>query len=286
MSQKPTLPESQKVRLRAHFGYTRTPFCKNLWVSELFDSRSQREAHHALNMWCELRGFAVLTGAPGVGKSVTLRRLVQGLDDTKFSAVLLASVPSTPNGFLRAINRALGLPMRLHTVDLFEQAQRHLAAPADGAAPHPILVLDDAEGTSVENLDLLRRLTAHALDSEDRFSVLISGTEDLLDLLRDPRLEPLKSRIGYAQSLRGYTVEDTRNYVAFHLQRAGISEGAFTDEAVKRLFHVTKGLPRSINQLALQAMIHAAVVGRDVIDGTFLSTVIAAHPLYDAKEAS
>lgn len=286
MSLKPTLPESQKVRLRAHFGFTRTPFCKNLWVSELFDSRSQREAHHALNMWSELHGFAVVTGPAGVGKSVTLRRFVQGLDDAKFSPVLISSVPSTLHGFLRVINRALGLPMRLHVVDLFDQAQRHLMAPAAEPVVHPVLVLDDAEGTSVENLDVLRRLTAHALDAEDRFSVLLSGTDDLLGVLRDPRLEPLRSRIGYAQALRGYTVEDTRNYVAFHLQRAGISEGVFTDEAVKRLFQATKGLPRSINQLALQAMIQAAVVGRDAIDGTFLSTVIAAHPLFDAKEAS
>jgi type II secretory pathway predicted ATPase ExeA len=179
MSQKPTLPEHQKLRLKAHFGFDKVPFCKNLWVSEMFDSRSQRDAVAALRMWVEIRGIGTLTGPVGVGKSVATRRLVQALDETRYRVVLLPSVPATPHGFLRAINRVLGLPMRLHLTDLFDQAHAHLTSRSAEDGPHPVLVLDDAEGTSVENLDLLRRLTAYALDSEDRFSVLLSGTDDL-----------------------------------------------------------------------------------------------------------
>ena len=287
MSQKPTLLEHQKLRLKAHFGFDKVPFCKNLWVSEMFDSRSQRDAVAALRMWVEIRGIGTLTGPVGVGKSVATRRLVQALDDTRYRVVLLPSVPATPHGFLRAINRALGLPMRLHLTDLFDQAHAHLTSRSAEDGPHPVLVLDDAEGTSVENLDLLRRLTAYALDSEDRFSVLLSGTDDLLRILRDPRLEPLRSRIGYASTLRPFGMEDARSYVAFHLARAGVRADLFTDDAVRRLFHASLGKPRSMNQLALQALIHAAVEGRDVLDGAFVQAQIASHPLYEttAQEA-
>jgi type II secretory pathway predicted ATPase ExeA len=286
MSQKPTLPEHHKLRLQAHFGFTKVPFCKNLWVSELFDSRSQREAFQGLRLWTEVKGLSAITGPPGVGKSVTLRRFAQSLDEAKFRVVLLPSVPSTPHGFLRAVNRALGLPMRVHATDLFEQAQRHLANPTDDKAAHPLLVLDDAEGTRVENLDLLRRLTAHALDSEDRFSVLLAGTEDLLQVLRDPRLDTLRSRIGYATALRPYTLEDTRNYVRFHVQRVGAAAELFSEEAVRKLFHASHGRPRAINQLALHVLIAAAVEGRDSLDGAFVAAQIASHPLYDGKETA
>ena len=288
MSQKPTLPEHHRLRLQSHFGFTKVPFCKNLWVSEMFDSRSQREAFQALQLWLDLRGLALITGPPGVGKSVTLRRFVQSLEEARYRVVLLSTVPATPHGFLRAVNRVLGLPMRLHVTDLFDQAQAHLAGRADEQAPHPVLVVDDAEGMSVENLDLIRRLTAYALDSEDRFSVVLAGTDELLRVLRDARLDPLRSRIGYAQTLRPYGIEDARNYVTFHVKRAGARADLFTEDAVRKLFHASHGRPRTINQLALQALIHAAVEGRDNIDGAFIAAQIAAHPLYDTvtQEAS
>jgi len=281
VSQKPTLPESHKLRLQSHFGFTKIPFCKNLWVSEMFDSRSQREAFQALQLWLDLRGLAVLCGPPGVGKSVTLRRFVQSLDEARHRVVLLSVVPTTAHGFLRAVNRILGLPMRLHLTDLFDQAQNHLASRSDEKDAHPVLVIDDAEGISVENLDILRRLTAYALDAEDRFSILLAGTDDLQRVLRDPRLEPLRSRIGYAQTLRPFGIEDARNYVTFHVRRCGARGDLFSEDAVRKLFAASHGRPRSINQLALQTLIHAAVEGRDTIDGAYITAQIAAHPLYD-----
>lgn len=282
MSLKPTLPEHQKLRLKAHFGFTKVPFCKNLWANELFDSRSQREAFDALGLWLDVRGLALITGASGVGKSVTLRRFVHSLDEAHYRVLLVSTVPTTPHGFLRLINRALGLPMRLHLADLFDQAQAHLSGAADDQGPHPVLVVDDAEGMSVENLDILRRLTAYALDAEDRFSILLAGTDDLLRVLRDPRLDPLRSRIGYAQTLRPYGIEDARSYVSFHVRRAGARADLFTEDAVRRLFQASHGRPRAMNQLALQTLIHAAVAGVDQIDGAFVAAQISAHPLYES----
>jgi type II secretory pathway predicted ATPase ExeA len=286
MSQRPTLPEHHKLHLRAHFGFTRVPFCKNLWPSEMFDSRSQREVAQGLRLWTEVKGIACVTGPSGVGKSVTVRRFVHGLDEARFRVLHLTAVPATPHGFLRAVNRVLGLQMRSHTTDLFDQAHAHLTGKTDDQAPHPILVIDDAEGLRAELLDLLRRLTAYALDAEDRFSVLLAGTDDLLRVFRDPLLEPLRTRIGYAQPLRPYSLEDTRNYVTFHLTRADVRADLFSEDAVRKLFHASQGRPRSINQLALQTLIQAAVQGRDNIDGAFVAAQIAAHPLYEATAAT
>ena len=93
---------------------------------------------------------------------------MKSLDEARYRVILLTTVPSTPHGFLRAVNRILALPMRAHLTDLFDQAQTHLAGGGGGdQAAHPVLVVDDAEGMSAENLDLLRRLTAYALDSEE-----------------------------------------------------------------------------------------------------------------------
>lgn len=277
----PTLPEHQKRRLQAHFGLSKLPFRKNMYAADMFDSRSQRDLIHGLRFWSEIHGIGLATGPAGVGKSITLRRFAQDLDDTRFRVLQLSSMPTTSMGFLRSLNRVLGLPMRAHAADLFDQAHTHLCANPDERAAHPVLLLDDAEGMSVEQLDILRRLTAYALDAEDHFSVLISGTEDLLRTLRNPVLEPLRTRIGFACTLKPFSLEDTRNYIAFQLKRADADAKLFSEDAIRRLFQASQGKPRQINQLALHVLIQAAVMGFDAITGDFFAAQLTAHPLYD-----
>ena len=275
-----TIPKHQKKRLQAHFGFTKLPFRKNMPAVNMFDSRSQRELYHGLLMWTEVRGLALVTGPSGVGKSITLRRFVSDLDDARFGVLKFSYLTTTVTGFLRSLNRTLGLRMRHHASDLFDAAQKHLVAYEHETGPHPIVVIDDAEGLSVPVLDLVRRLTAYELDREDRFSILMTGTEALLRILRHHDLDSLRSRIGYAQPLRPFSLEDTRNYIHFHLKRADADAKIISDPAAKRIFQASQGKPRSINQLALQALIQAAVQGLETIDGDFMSAQIASHPLY------
>ncbi len=275
---KPT--HQQKRRLRAHFGFSRLPFSKFTWAKHMYDSTSQRELLAALSMWTELRGFSLVIGQSGVGKSITLRRFVQSLDDARFRVFDFSYLPVTVTGFLRSLSRTLGLTMRHHAADLFDAAQAFLASYEQEHGPHPILLIDDAEGLSVAVVDVLRRLTCHDLDTADRFSILLSGTEGLLQLLRNSSLESMRSRIVYAEMLRPFSLEDTQNYVRHHLERAEVDPNLFTDEAIRRLFQASLGRPRNVNQIATQALIQAAVRGRDKIDGDFLARQIGAHPLY------
>jgi len=279
----PTIPPQHRRRLQAHFAMSKLPFRKNMYAAHMFDSSSQRELLHALQMWSEVRGLSLVTGHSGVGKSITLRRFVSTLDDSRFRLLHFTQIPTTPTGFLRSLCRVLELPMRHHTSDLFDAAQQYLCAHEQESGSHPLLVVDDAEGLKVQTLDLLRRLTAHDLDAEDRFSILLTGTDDLLRSLRHPLLEPLRSRFGYAQPLRPFTLEDTRNYIRFHLERADVAPDLISDEAARRIFQASQGRPRHTNQLALHALIQAAVKGLECIDGDFMSILISAHPLYQSS---
>lgn len=276
----PTIPFTHQRRLQAHFGFTGVPFRKNVVASRMFDSSSQRELGHALRMWLEVQGLAVVTGPTGVGKSITIRRFAEELDDTRHKAIRVSQAPTTPTGFLRSLNRSLGLPMRRHAADLFDQAREHLSAYAESHGPHPIVILDNAEGMRPETLDLIRRLTHWELDAADRFSVLIVGTEDLLRTLRQPLLSSLRSRFSYANQLRPFSLEDTRNYIRYHLEGSGAESTLISDDAAREIFLASEGAPRLVNQLAVQALIQAAVRGHDQLDGRFLSDLITSHPLF------
>ena len=276
----PTIAPQYKRRLQAHFGLTKMPFRKNMAAADMFDSRSQRELLAGLQMWTELGGIALVVGQSGVGKSITMRRFLRDLPDNRFFVLKLSHLPTTPMGLLRSLSRLLGLPMRNHAADLFDHAQGYLASYQQDHGPHPLLVIDDVEGLGVPSFDLLRRLTAYDLDAADRFSMLIAGTEDMLPTLQHHRLEPLRGRIGYAQPLRPFSLEDTRNYIRFHLQRVDADLKLFSDPAIKHMFQATKGKPRIINLLCLYLMIQAAIAGIDIIDGDFAASQIAAHPFF------
>lgn len=275
------LPEPVKIRLQSHYTFVRLPFRKTMGYDEMFDSRSQRDLLQGLLLWSDVRGMGLVTGPSGAGKSITVRRFARALDDSRFRVVYLSHARSTLTGFLRSINRALDLPMRQHTSDLFDQAHAHLTANGPDRGPHPVLILDDAEALSPELFDVLRRLTNYALDTEDRFSVLITGTDAVLRTLKDPALEPFNTRLGFVHTLRGFNLEDTRNYVAFQLRYAGVSDQLFAEGAVKKLFQASGGTPRRINQLALHVLIQGAVMGVHTITTEFMTQQLANHPLYD-----
>lgn len=276
----PTVPKPEQRRLKAHFGLAGLPFRKNVAAHQMFDSSSQRELLAGLELWLEIQGLALITGPSGAGKSITLRRFVRQLPRDRYAVVRIGQIPSTPSGFLRSLCRHLGLKARLYRTDMFDDAQRCLGTWTDQHGTHPVLVLDDAEGMTAPTLDLVRRLTTAELDAETRFSVLLASTEPLLNTLREPLLEPLVNRFTYVAALRPFSIEDTRNYVRFHLQHAGARDEVFSDAAVTALFHASKGVPRAINQVALQALIHAAVHGVETVDADRMKRVLHAHPLY------
>ncbi len=233
-----TLSEPLKIRLQSHFTMSRVPFRKAMGYDEMFDSRTQRELLFGLNMWIDLRGRALVTEPSGAGKSITARRFTRGLDDARYRVVYVQHARSTMTGFLRSINRALGLSMRQHNSDLFDQAHGHLTAKGlDG--PHLLLVLDDAESMRPELFDVLRLLTNYALDAEDRFSILFAGTNALLWTLKDPAMEPFNTRLSFVHSLQNFTLEYTRKYVRFHVEHSSGRTDLFGEEAVRKLFHAS-----------------------------------------------
>jgi type II secretory pathway predicted ATPase ExeA len=284
------VPSSESTKkqvrmLRSFFGFSRIPFPKGMCAANMFDSAGQRDLVRSLLMWTEVRGTCLITGSCGVGKSLSLRRFRRDLESSRFQVIDINHIPTSVFGFLRSLCRALDLPMQSHAVDLFDAAQKHLASYEQDHASHPILFIDDAEGMRPEVLDTIRRLTCHDLDSEDRFSILLSGTDALPSIFADPALASLRSRISYVYNLRPFGLEDTTNYIRFHLQRAELEAKVFSDAAIKRIFQATHGYPRSINQLAIQAMIQAAVAGRESIDGDLISGLVATHPLYQHQGA-
>jgi len=275
--------KKQRLRLQSYFGFTKMPFTKYMWATKMFEAIGQKELLDGLNLWLEAQGTAFIYGQPGVGKSITLRRFKLEIDERRFDLFYLFNLRVTPLGFLRSLARTLSLPVVYQQADLFDAISSHLEQYIERTQKHPIIIFDDADGLSDCLLELLRRLSNFVMDSEDRCSFILAGTPRLAARLRTLQNEPLRQRIGFSHSLTGFTVDDTRNYVDFHLKRAEAPKELFSDSAVQVIFHLAKGLPRVVNQIALQALIRAAIKSKDRINDVFLKQHVLVNSVFDTK---
>lgn len=273
--------KQQRIHLKSYFGFSKIPFTKYMWATKMFDASAQRDLIDGLHLWLETRGIAVLYGPPGVGKSITLRRFKEELDDRRFDLFYLFNLRVTPTGFLRSLCRLLALPVLYHQADLFDTISAFLGQYEERNRKHPIIIFDDGDGLSDRLLELLRLLANFSMDSEDRFSFILCGTQKLATRLKEPQNEALKQRIVFSHNLRGFTIDDARSYVQFHLERAEGPKELLADNAIQMIFHLARGLPRVINQIALQALIHAAIRGVDTIDENFLKHHVLNNSLFD-----
>jgi type II secretory pathway predicted ATPase ExeA len=188
----------QRIHLKSHFGFSKIPFTKYMWATKMFDASAQRELIDGLHFWLETRGIALLYGPAGVGKSITLRRFREELDDRRFDLFYLFNLRVTPTGLLRSLCRLLGLPVLYHQADLFDAISAFLGQYEERNRKYPIILFDDGDGLSDRLLELLRLLGNFSMDSEDRFSFILSGTQKLALRLKEPQNEALKQRIVFS----------------------------------------------------------------------------------------
>jgi type II secretory pathway predicted ATPase ExeA len=275
--------KTERAHLTSYFGFSKVPFTKYMWSKKMFDASSQRELIDGLHFWLETKGIALLCGPPGAGKSISLRRFKEELDDRRYDLFYLFNLRITPIGLLRSLCRTLALPVLYHQADLFDSISAFLDQYEQRTGKHPIIIFDDGDGLSDRLIELLRSLGNFAMDSEDRFSFILSGSQKLASRLKQPQNEAFRQRIVFSHTLRAFTIDDARNYVRFHLERCEGPKELFTEGAIQLIFHVAKGLPRVINQVALQAIIRGAIRKVDKIDESFLKQHVLNASLFDGK---
>ena len=271
----------KKPNLKSYYGFTKIPFTKYMWASKMYTADSQQQLLTGLSLWLQTKGVALVYGSTGVGKSISLRRFKNDADDRRYDIFYLFNLRLTPLGFMRSLSRMLSLPVLYHQADLFDSLSAYLGQYQQRCNKHPVIIFDDADLLPDQLLETLRLLANFEMDSDDRVSFILSGTHKLAARIRSGQNESLRQRIGFSHQLTGFTIDDAIAYVRFHLDRAEAPANLFSSNAVKTIFHYAKGLPRVINQIAIQALIRAAINGKEAIDADFLKHHVLVNSLFD-----
>ena len=189
--------------LLAWFGLKRFPFDKNIKPSDALDTEPLKECLARLEYIKRRGGILLLTGDPGVGKTLVLRRYVQSLNENLFKTYYTPLSTLSRSDILYHLNRMLGLPHRLSKSAVYSQIQKTLLESKEQLGKTVLLIIDEAHLLQTGPLEELRLLTNFKMDSYDPFILVLSGQSDLRRVMEFAVMEPFNQRIAIRYHMPG-----------------------------------------------------------------------------------
>jgi type II secretory pathway predicted ATPase ExeA len=252
--------------LQAHYGFTRMPFGRDLAPQMLHRSAGHSEAVARIN-WCiSERALGVITGEVGSGKTVAARAAAANLDTSRHTVIYLGNPAVGARGIYAAIVSALGGVPRFHKASLIPQAADALAAEENERGKRVVVVVDEAHLLAADQLEELRLLTNAEMDSHCAFACLLVGQPTLRRRIKLGTFAALDQRIALRYAMPPMTPTETTGYIAHHLNLAGRADTLFSDDAATLIHQASRGLPRAVNNLALQALVAAYATNKAIVD--------------------
>jgi type II secretory pathway predicted ATPase ExeA len=262
-------------KLQSHYGFARTPFGKALAPQMLHRHLAHAEAVARIG-WCVAeRALGVITGEVGAGKTVAVRAALAGLDTSRHTIIYLGNPAVGGRGLYGGIVSALGGIPRFHKASLIPQTMDLLAAEEHERGRTTVLVLDEAHLLGAEQLEELRLLSNADLDSHSPFACLLVGQPTLRRRIKLGTFAALDQRIALRYAMTGMTDTETASYVGHHLKLAGRSDTLFSDDALALIHQVSRGLPRAVNNLAIQALVAAYAAKKAIVDESSARAAVA-----------
>jgi type II secretory pathway predicted ATPase ExeA len=265
-------------RLQGFFGLSRTPFGRDLAPGMLHRHASHGEAVARIG-WCVTeRRIGVITGEVGAGKTVAIRAALSALDPTRHTIIYLPNPTVGVRGIHHQIVAALGGQPLVHHATLVPQAAGALAIEQAERGRTPVVVIDEAHLLEHAQLESIRMLTNHDMDSASPFSCLLVGQSTLRRRMKLGALAALDQRIGLRYTMPPLKPEETGSYLRHHLALAGRSDTLFSDDATALIHQTSRGYPRAVNNLAVQALVAAFAADKAIVDESSTRAAVAEVP--------
>jgi type II secretory pathway predicted ATPase ExeA len=262
-------------RLQGFFGFTRPPFGRDLAPGMLHRSTAHGEATARIG-WCITeRRIGVITGEVGAGKTVAIRAALSTLDASRYTIIYLPNPTIGVRGIHHQIVLALGGQPLVHHATLVPQAADALATEQAERGRTPVLVIDEAHLLDHPQLESIRMLTNHDMDSTSPFACLLVGQPTLRRRMKLGVLAALDQRIALRYAMPPMTADETGSYLRHHLNLAGRSDTLFSDDSVTLIHQTSRGYPRAVNNIALQALVAAFADDKSIVDESSARTAVA-----------
>lgn len=249
----------------ATLGLSRNPFPPTPDADSYFFTPQLEEDFAEIAHCIEARkGFALLTGEVGLGKSTMVRRLLDMLREKRCHSALVLNTFLQDGALLSAIQADFGLPPN-ESVEQGLACLNEFLIARHQAGETCLLVIDDAQNLSVQSLELVRLLCNLETGQEKLLQILLVGQPELEQTLAQPELRQLKSRITKHARLNGLQKNEVARYFDFRVNAAN-AEGRLSIEAAAadQLYRATQGNLRQIH-LVLDRCLYGLAGARQTV---------------------
>ncbi len=233
----------------------------------------------------ERKGFVVITGEIGSGKTTVCRALLNKLDQTS-EVCMITNTHLNAKELIIAILEDLDVPYKSGTkVKLLSQLNDYLIQKMQ-EDKNIILIIDEAQNLTPSVLEEIRMLSNLETDTEKLIQIILMGQPQLREKLRLKELEQLKQRIAVYYHLYPLTKEETFGYVNHRLGVASANGASpiFRPEALEIVYKFSQGIPRLINYACDNALLSGFVYEKPQIDQDLMIEV-ASESEVKLKEA-
>ena len=257
-----------------YFGFLESPFSVTPDPRFFYTNSVYSEAYATLRYGIEAKkGFIVITGEVGTGKTTLLRKLLRGLQDSVHSVFIFNTSLSFPE-LLQVTLQDLGIaPKDATTLTMLQQLNEYLIKQLKRG--HTVAALiDEAQNLSAEVLENLRLLSNLETDREKLLQIVLVGQPELEVKLDQPYLRQLKQRVAVRCRLDPLKDEEVGPYINFRLRAAGYeSKDLFHREAVLQVARFSKGIPRLMNIICDNALVTAYAESKKTVSADMINEV-------------
>jgi general secretion pathway protein A len=252
---------------QSFYGLKEMPFNITPDPNFLYLSPTHQEAlQHLKYGIAEKKGFIVLTGEVGCGKTTLCRHFINEIDEEKYESALILNPRITETQLLKTILTELGeegasrsrsgLVKQVNDV-LLERIQQ---------GKDILLIIDEAQNLTFELLEQLRLLSNLETDKQKLLQIILMGQPEFKRILSENRLRQLRQRILVHTELRPLNRYQVEQYIHHRIAMAG-GQGIpfFTSWAVRWIHWKSRGIPRIINNICDKALLSAYIRSSEVV---------------------
>jgi len=257
------------------FGFKSKPFEITPDPKFLFLSESHKEAlAHLTYAVRERKGFTVITGEVGTGKTTLVQSLLARLDgNAKTAYIFNPKLGSTD--LLHSICEDFGMKSQKRSKGQYISQLHKFLLDCYARNENVVLIIDEAHILDPNLLEEVRLLTNLETPKSKLLQVILVGQPELDDTLNSPEFRQLKQRVSLRYHLQPLGGEDTKKYIKKRLRMAGaFDHNIFTPKALNKIYKYTKGIPRLINIICDNALLTGYTTDQKIIGQKIIRDVI------------
>ena len=217
------------------------------------------------------KGFLLLTGEVGTGKTTLLRAALGQIPPETDTALILNTVGLTPLDLLKLIAAEFGIQRDLVTAADFQIALNRLLLERLRLGRNTVLIIDEAQNLDYQTLEEVRLLSNLETDTEKLMQIVLTGQPELLHKLASPQMRQLRQRIAVEHHMQPLGPDDVRPYLSHRIEVAGGNYDDIFEPGVEpTFFWFSGGCPRLLSLLADRVLLAAYSKGLRPIDPAFV----------------